>query len=123
LAGEIARRGLTALVEEMPPRVRSLIGHQFSAASGMWRHVGAAYLAGSVDIAEDTEGDDDELDDLYASLTAELTSVDLRPPVLMEMALVARFVERLGDHAVEVARQIEAFEPPWRKITAKGSTQ
>lgn len=123
LADQIARRGRTGLLEETPPRVATLVGQQFSAASGMWRQVATAYLAGSADIVEDTEGVDDELDDLYASLTAELTAAALRPPVLMEMALVARFAERLGYHAVEVARQIEAFEPPWRTVTENGLTR
>jgi phosphate uptake regulator len=29
--------------------------------------------------------------------------------VLVEMALIARFLERLGDHAVEVGRWVESF--------------
>ncbi len=36
----------------------------------------------------------------------------VRFAVLLEMGLIARLLERLGDHAVEVARQIEALERP-----------
>jgi phosphate uptake regulator len=56
-----------------------------------------------------SESDDDEIDELHASLMAELASRALRAPVLVEMALVARFSERLGDHAVEVGRWIASF--------------
>ena len=42
---------------------------------------------------------DDEMDELYASLMAELGSGRMTLPVTMEMTLIARFYERLGDHA------------------------
>jgi phosphate transport system protein len=111
-ATQIARRGVTGLAAELPDRVRTLISQQIDAAAHMWQRVGAVYLSGSAEIADDTEADDDELDTLYASLSAELASADLRTPVLLEMGLIARFLERLGDHAVEIARQIEALSPP-----------
>ena len=111
-AAQIARRGITGLAGELPVRVRRLISQQIDAAAEMWQHVGAVYLSGSAEIADDTEADDDELDTLYASLSAELASADLRTPVLLEMGLIARFLERLGDHAVEIARQIELLSPP-----------
>jgi phosphate uptake regulator len=34
------------------------------------------------------------------------------------MGLIARLLERLGDHAVEIARQIEALRPPRRDGSA-----
>ena len=49
---------------------------------------------------------DDEMDELHTSLTAELASGAMTLPVTMEMTLVARFYERLGDHAVNVARRV-----------------
>jgi phosphate transport system protein len=109
--GQLARRGVTGLAAELPDRVRRLISEQVDTVAQMWRQVGAVYLSGSAEIADDTEEDDDELDELHASLTAELASADLRTPVLLEMGLVARTLERLGDHAVEIARQIESLSP------------
>ncbi|MGH3179442.1 MAG: PhoU domain-containing protein, partial [Streptosporangiaceae bacterium] len=49
---------------------------------------------------------DDEMDELHASLIAELASGRMALPVTMEMTLVARFYERLGDHAVNIARRV-----------------
>ena len=40
------------------------------------------------------------------SLTAELVSGQLTVPIALEMALVARFYERLGDHAVNIGERI-----------------
>lgn len=111
-AAHLARRGVTGLAAELPDRIRRLIGEIIDAATQMWRQVGEAYLSGSDDIADHTEADDDRLDELHASLTAELASAHLRTPVLLEMGLVARLLERLGDGAVEVARNIETLSPP-----------
>jgi phosphate transport system protein len=49
---------------------------------------------------------DDEMDELFASLMAELGSGRMTLPVTMEMTLVARFYERLADHAVNIARRV-----------------
>ena len=49
---------------------------------------------------------DDEMDELHASLMAELASGQLALPVTMEMTLVARCYERLAAHAVNIARRV-----------------
>ena len=46
------------------------------------------------------------MDQLYSSLIAELASGSMALPVTMEMTLVARFYERIGDHAVNIARRV-----------------
>ena len=43
---------------------------------------------------------------LHTSLVGELASGRMASPVTIEMALVARFYERLGDHAVNIARRV-----------------
>jgi phosphate uptake regulator len=42
-------------------------------------------------------------------LTAELATANLPLAAAIEMGLVARFFERLGDHAVNVARQLDVL--------------
>jgi phosphate transport system protein len=54
---------------------------------------------------------DDSLDDLHVTLIAELATSDISVAMAMEMGLVARFYERLGDHAVNVARRVHDGAP------------
>jgi phosphate transport system protein len=68
-----------------------------------------AYAYGDGAVADLLRCRDDEIDDLHVSLTAELAAGRVSVPVAIEMALVARYFERLGDHAVNVARQIRAM--------------
>ena len=112
LAAHVARRGATLLAAELPPRVRGLISQLVEGASTMWHQVAAAYASQEPGLAADIEAADDDLDELHASLSAELVSAELRAPVLLEMGLVARFLERLGDHAVNVAQWVETFDRP-----------
>ena len=49
---------------------------------------------------------DDELDDLHIALTAEIVAGNMTTPVAIELALIARFYERFGDHAVNLARRM-----------------
>ena len=71
---------------------------------------------------------DGELDEPHASLLAELASGRMARPVVMEMTLVARFYERLGDHAVNIARRViylagSAHAPAAARISLNSSTR
>jgi len=109
LAGDIGRRGGMHIGNELPARVRGLVSQLFVRVQEMWRRAADAYHDRAPGVAARLESDDEEIDELHTSLMAELAFGALRAPVLVEMALVARFLERLGDHAVEVGRWIESF--------------
>ena len=53
---------------------------------------------------------DEEMDDLQTVLVTEVAASGAPTSVAMELALVARFYERLGDHAVNVARMVSALQ-------------
>jgi phosphate transport system protein len=72
----------------------------------MWHRATDAYAARDGSAHDWLNEKDDELDDLHVGLTSEISSGKLSVPVVIEMALIARFYERLGDHAVNVAAHI-----------------
>jgi phosphate transport system protein len=109
LAADIGRRGGMHIGNELPPRARGLVSELSARVQEMWRRVADAYHDRTPEVHARLEADDEEIDDLYASLVAELASGTLRAPVLVEMALVARFLKRLADHAVEISRWVESF--------------
>ena len=49
------------------------------------------------------------VDDLHVTLTAELVAGTMPLPVAIELAMVARFYERFGDHAVNLARRMSTL--------------
>ena len=105
LAEHIARRAARGLGSEMSPRSRGLVERTGEVASTIWREATDVIIDGKLEQAGAIEEIDDELDDLHVSLTAELTSGSMTLPVAVELALLARFYERFGDHCVNLARR------------------
>ena len=105
LAEHIARRAARGMGSEMSPRSRGLVERMGEVASMIWREATDVILDGKIEAAGAIEDIDDELDDLHVTLTAELTSGSMSVPVAVELALLARFYERFGDHCVNLARR------------------
>jgi phosphate transport system protein len=106
LVVNIARRASHILSEDLSPRSRGLIEQMGNVASDMWRQAVDSWCERDRSAAVALAERDDEMDEMYASLMAELGSGRMTLPVTMEMTLVARFYERLADHAVNIARRV-----------------
>jgi phosphate transport system protein len=72
----------------------------------MWRIAADAYVERQPAAADLLRIRDDEIDDLHVRLSAELAQGASSNAVAIELGLIARFYERLGDHAVNVTRRI-----------------
>ena len=105
LAEHVARRAARGLGNEMSPRSRGLIERMGEVASTIWREATDVIIDGKSEALGVIEEIDDEIDDLHISLSAELTSGSMSVPVAVEVALIARFYERFGDHCVNLARR------------------
>jgi len=105
LAAHIARRAARGLGQEMSPRARGLIERMGEVAAAIWRAATDSVGSTTLTSLEAVEELDDELDDLHVSLTGELVSGSMPLPVAVEVAMVGRFYERFGDHAVNLANR------------------
>ena len=106
LVVEIGRQASHLLSQELSPRSRGLVERMGELASSMWRQAADAWYKRDRSAAFALDARDDEMDDLHASLIAELASGRMTLPVTMEMTVVARLYERLGDHAVNIGRRV-----------------
>ena len=96
---QIASRANHILSGDLSPRTRGIVDRMGSVASDLWRQAADCWYQRDRSAARALAERDDEMDQLYSSLIAELASGQMTVPVTMEMTLVARFYERLGDHA------------------------
>ena len=106
LVVDIARRASHILSEDLTPRTRTLIEQMGKLAADMWREAVDCWCERDRAAAVALAVRDEEMNDLYASLIAEIASGRMTVPVTMEMTLVARFYERLADHAYNIARRV-----------------
>ncbi len=109
LAEHIARRAARGLGAEMSARSRGLVERMGEVTTTIWRETADAFAERSAEAATYIDDLDDELDDLHVTLTAELVAGTMPLPVAIELAMVARFYERFGDHAVNLARRMASL--------------
>jgi phosphate transport system protein len=111
LAEHVAQRAVGNLGPEMSPLARGIVQRMTEVALEMWTAAADAYgdrsVAG-IDLAED----DEEIDILHGRLMEEIAAEQMPTAIAAQVTLLARFYERLGDHAVNLARRIGSLAPP-----------
>src|ERR1700722_2587511 len=103
---QIASRATHILGDDLSVRSRGLVERMGTLVSGMWRQAADSWYQRDGSVAQLLSERDDEMDELHASLIAELASGGTALPVTLEMPLVGWFYERLGAHAVNIARRV-----------------
>ncbi len=106
LAEHVARRAARGLGAELSARSRGLLERMGEVAVHMWRATTDAYAERQSSGWALVDDLDDEMDDLHVSLTVEVVAGTMPLPVAVELALLARFYERFGDHAVNLAKRV-----------------
>jgi phosphate transport system protein len=110
LAEHIAQRSLTGLGGEMTAVSRGLVQRMSEVALSMWNMAAHAYAQHAAQGVELDEADE-ELDVLHERLTNEVAQGDMTTALAAQVTLLSRFYERLGDHAVNLARRIGTLPP------------
>jgi phosphate transport system protein len=110
LAEHIAQRAVRNLGVEMSPASRGIVQRMSEVASEMWSAAADAFADRSAQSVE-IDGADEELDILRDRLTAEVATGAMPAATSAQVALLGRFYERLGDHAVNLARRVESLRP------------
>lgn len=106
LAEHVAQRAATGLGLRLSPTLRGLLEAMGSIAGSLWQGVSAAWAERDGEAAARLDELDDELDGLHDRLIDELAQADQSVPDAVQTTLVARFYERLGDHAVHIAERV-----------------
>ncbi|MBO0729213.1 MAG: hypothetical protein J2P57_08125 [Acidimicrobiaceae bacterium] len=102
----IAEHATHSLHESMSKRTRGLVVQMCATAVEMWQAVAVAWKERDPAVPYEIDDRNHVMDGLHATLMAELASGTMPLAVTMDMTLVARFYERLGAHAVNVARRV-----------------
>jgi phosphate transport system protein len=106
LAEHIAQRAVNNLGNQMSSRSRGIIQLMTEVAAEMWK-VAADAFGDRTLLGDRLAEADDEMNTLHARLTREVAGEGMPAAVAAQVTLLARFYERLGDHAVNLARRIE----------------
>ena len=106
LAEHVAQRAVEHIGTAMSPRSRGIVQLMTEVANEMWQE--AADAVGERNrVADRIAAADEEMDILHGQLTMEVGEDEMPVAIAAQVTLLARFYERLGDHAVNLARRIE----------------
>ena len=108
LAEHIAQRATFNIGPSMSPRCRGIFQRMSEIAIGMWHEAADAYIDRDLDAGEIDQADE-ELDSLRDQLTVEVARGSMPMNISSQVILIGRFYERLGDHAVNLARRIASL--------------
>jgi phosphate transport system protein len=106
LAEHIAKRAGSGLATQLTPTARGMIERMGTVTAELWRRAADGFVDRDPEAGARLEEADDEVDDLHTALTTELLSGDVPAPIAADATLIARFYERLGDHAVHIAQRV-----------------
>jgi phosphate transport system protein len=106
LAEHIAQRAANGLALRLTPTVRGLLEQMGTTCVELWRAAADAWVERDHAAAAVLDKADDHLDDLRDRLIAELENADIALADALQTTLVARFYERLGDHAVHITERV-----------------
>jgi phosphate transport system protein len=102
---------------ELDPRLRGLITRMSEQAQQLFKFSIDAYVEADAPLAAAVPDMDDMLDRLHAEFIEQIfeSHAEHRLPlqVAVQLALVARFYERIGDHAVNISRRVRYMVTGW----------
>ncbi len=126
LACNICKGARRMFRTELPPRLRGLIAEMNEEAIRLIRLSVDSYSEHDAALASALDDIDDRLDSLHRTFVKTLLEssrthdLDVQPSV--QLALIARYYERIGDHAVNISDRVRYMVSgvmPWRAGLAR----
>ena len=102
---------------EIDPKVRGLLVQMAEEASRLFRLAIDAYVEGDTGLAAALDDIDDRLDELNTETVLAVFEAhyehDLKLQPAVQIALVCRYYERIGDHAVNIGERVRYMVDGW----------
>jgi phosphate transport system protein len=117
LVVNIAKGSRRIFGTELPARLRGLIGQMGEEATRLFRLSLDAYIDEDAGVAAALDDLDDRLDSIHREYIQEIFVVhnagDLGIQPAVQLALVGRYYERIGDHAVNIGERVRYMVTGW----------
>jgi phosphate transport system protein len=102
---------------DLPARLRGLIGQMGEEATRLFRLAIDAYVDEDASMAAALDDLDDRLDAIHRDYIQEIflahNAGDLHVQAAVQLALIGRYYERIGDHAVNIGERVRYMVTGW----------
>ena len=117
LVVNIAKGSRRVFGTELPARLRGLISQMGEEATRLFRLAIDAYVDGDASLAAALDDLDDRLDAIHRDYVQEIFLVhnagELAVQGAVQLALIGRYYERIGDHAVNIGERVRFMVTGW----------
>lgn len=117
LVVNIAKGARRIFGTEIPSRLRGLINQMGQEATQLFRIAMDAYIDGDAAKAAAVDDLDDRLDAIHRDYIQEIFRVHneegMSVQVAIQLALIGRYYERIGDHAVNIGERVRYMVTGW----------
>ncbi len=102
---------------DFAPKLRGLIEQMGSGVHRLYRLAIDAYIDRNTALADALDDMDDEIDNLHREFIAAIFEIregrEIELPIAVQLAMVGRFYERIGDHAVNIGERVHYMVTGW----------
>lgn len=117
LVVNIAKGARRMFGTEIPSSLRALVGDMGEEATRLFRVAIDAYVDEDADLAAALDDLDDRLDSIHRAYIQEIFRVhqdgELTIQAAIQLALIGRHYERIGDHAVNIGERVRYMVTGW----------
>ena len=117
LVVNIAKGSRRLLGTELSARLRGLVGQMGEEATRLFRLSIDAYIDEDAGLAAAIDDLDDRLDAIHRDYIQEIflahTAGDVQVQGAVQLALIGRYYERIGDHAVNIGERVRYMVTGW----------
>jgi len=106
LVEHIAQRAGRGIGPQLTPTMRGIVQQLGDKVGALWQVAATAFERRDPSVHDELEAADADVNTLARQLWADTATSDLPSETKMELALIARFYERLGDHACHITARI-----------------
>ncbi len=102
---------VTMMVRDNPPRIPGHFADMARATTGMVRSAIDAFVTRDLELARKVIAQDDVVDELFNDVRGDLVELLARNPAsggqALDLLMIAKYFERIGDHATNIAEWVE----------------
>ncbi len=117
LVVNIAKGSRRIFGTDLPSRLRGLIGQMGEEATRLFRLSIDSYIDGDAGVAAALDDLDDRLDSIHREYIQEIFLVhnagEMGVQAAVQLALIGRYYERIGDHAVNIGERVRYMVTGW----------
>jgi len=117
LVVNIAKGSRRIFGTDLPSRLRGLIGQMGEEATRLFRLSIDSYIDGDAGVAAALDDLDDRLDAIHRDYIQEIFVVhnagEMGVQAAVQLALIGRYYERIGDHAVNIGERVRYMVTGW----------